>query len=136
MKWEMCRFLLGMGLRTSGMRISTRAWYMRWSQVLIHLSTASFLHSANSCELGSRASISLMLLSKRINTDLEIKSHAFARELVTLHSCIILSSPVFRYGGALYSISGGITPKRLPQLLNQTELKVDDHVQDSLRGKK
>lgn len=81
MKWEVCPFLLGMGLRTSGMRISTRAWYMRWSQVLIHLSTASFLHSANSCELGSRASISLMLLSNRINTDLESKSHAFTREL-------------------------------------------------------
>lgn len=53
---------LGMGLRTSGMRISTRAWYIRWSHVLIHLSTASFLHSSNSCERGSRASISLKLL--------------------------------------------------------------------------
>lgn len=47
------------------MRISTRAWYMRWSQVLIHFSTASFLHSAISCELGSRASISLMLLRNK-----------------------------------------------------------------------
>lgn len=56
------------------MRISTRAWYMRWSQVLIHLSTASFLHSAISCELGSRASISLMLLSHEIKTDWEFKS--------------------------------------------------------------
>lgn len=53
---------LGMGLRTSGIRISTRAWYIKWSQVLIHLSTVSFLHSTNSCDLGSRASISLMLL--------------------------------------------------------------------------
>lgn len=56
------------------MRISTRAWYMRWSQVLIHLSTASFLHSAISCELGSRASISLMLLSDEIGTDSELKT--------------------------------------------------------------
>lgn len=52
-----------------------------------------------------------------------------------LRSGIALSSPVFRYGGALYSISRGITPKRLPQLLNQTELEVNDHIQDSLGGK-
>lgn len=55
------------------MRISTRAWYMRWSQVLIHLSTASFLHSAISCEPGSRASISLMPLGDKIPTDAELK---------------------------------------------------------------
>lgn len=48
---------------------------------------------------------------------------------------VTLSSPVFRYSGAIYSISGGITPKRLPQLLDQTELEVDDHVQDSLEEK-
>lgn len=59
---------LGMGLRTSGIRISTRDWYIRWSQVLIHLSTASFLHSANSCERGSRASISLTLLQNEQTT--------------------------------------------------------------------
>lgn len=56
------------------MRISTRAWYMRWSQVLIHLSTASFLHSAISCELGSRASISLMPLRDDTKTDSQLNS--------------------------------------------------------------
>lgn len=46
------------------------------------------------------------------------------------------SSPVFRDSGAIYSISGGIAPKGLPQLLNQTELEVDDHVQDSLEDER
>lgn len=64
---------LGMGLRTSGMRISTRDWYIRWSQVLIHLSTASFLHSASSWERGSRASISLMLLQNEQKDAFEIR---------------------------------------------------------------
>lgn len=66
---------LGMGLRTSGIRISTRAWYIKWSQVLIHLSTVSFLHSTNSCDLGSRASISLMLLqNEKQNTTKQKKN--------------------------------------------------------------
>lgn len=47
-----------------------------------------------------------------------------------------MSSPVFRDSGAIYSISGGIAPKGLPQLLNQTELEVDDHVQDSLEDER
>lgn len=67
---------LGMGLRTSGIRISTRAWYIKWSQVLIHLSTVSFLHSTNSCDLGSRASISLMLLqNEKQNTTKQTKKN-------------------------------------------------------------
>lgn len=67
---------LGMGLRTSGIRISTRAWYIKWSQVLIHLSTVSFLHSTNSCDLGSRASISLMLLqNEKQNTTKQKKTN-------------------------------------------------------------
>lgn len=67
---------LGMGLRTSGIRISTRAWYIKWSQVLIHLSTVSFLHSTNSCDLGSRASISLMLLqNEKQNTTKQKKNN-------------------------------------------------------------
>lgn len=47
-----------------------------------------------------------------------------------------MSSPVFRDSGAIYSISGGIAPKGLPQLLDQTELEVDDHVQDSLEDER
>lgn len=41
------------------MRTSTRAWYITWSQALIHFSTASFLHSISSLGRGRRPSISL-----------------------------------------------------------------------------
>lgn len=54
--------LLGIGLRTSGMRISTKAWYITWSQLHIHFRIDSFLHRVISFALGSRLSISLRLL--------------------------------------------------------------------------
>lgn len=87
---------LGMGLRTSGIRISTRAWYIKWSQVLIHLSTVSFLHSTNSCDLGSRASISLMLLqNEKQNTTKQKKPQinpffVFFFKFLTLNILIFL----------------------------------------------
>lgn len=54
--------LLGIGLRTSGMRISTKAWYIPWSQLHIHFRIDSCLHRVISFAFGSRLSISLRLL--------------------------------------------------------------------------
>jgi hypothetical protein len=47
--------LLGTGRSTSGIRISTRAWYRMWSQPLIHLRMGSYLHSEMSLSLGRTA---------------------------------------------------------------------------------
>lgn len=46
---------LGTGRSTSGMRISTSAWYRMWSQVLIHRRTGSHLHRDTSLSLGRTA---------------------------------------------------------------------------------
>lgn len=43
---------LGTGLSTSGIRISTRAWYRIWSQLLIHLRMGSYLHRVISLSFG------------------------------------------------------------------------------------
>lgn len=45
-------YSLGTGLSTSGMRISTRAWYKMWSQLLIHLRMGSYLHRVISLSFG------------------------------------------------------------------------------------
>lgn len=47
--------LLGTGRSTSGMRISTRAWYRMWSQFLIHLRMGSHLHRDTSLSFGRTA---------------------------------------------------------------------------------
>lgn len=47
-----CGYSLGTGLSTSGMRISTRAWYRMWSQLLIHLRMGSYLHRVISLSFG------------------------------------------------------------------------------------
>ena len=46
---------LGTGRSTSGIRISTSAWYRMWSQVLIHRRTGSHLHRDTSLSLGRTA---------------------------------------------------------------------------------
>lgn len=53
--------LLGIGLRTSGMRISTRAWYKLLSQSRLQRSTGSYLHSITRQDFGRRFSDSSWL---------------------------------------------------------------------------
>lgn len=52
---------LGMGRRTSGMRISTRPWYSILSQSFVHLSTGSYLDRITRQLLGRRFSASSCL---------------------------------------------------------------------------
>lgn len=78
--------LLGIGLRTSGMRISTKAWYITWSQLHIHFRIDSFLHRVISFALGSRLSISLRLLvlqkcSKLINHNAFMATRGMVQQL-------------------------------------------------------
>lgn len=47
---------LGTGRSTSGMRVSTRAWYRMWSQLRIHLRMGSHLHRETSLSFGRTAS--------------------------------------------------------------------------------
>lgn len=54
--------LLGMGLSTSGMRISTRVWYSRLSHSFVQRSSGSNLHSTTRQDLGRRFSDSLCLM--------------------------------------------------------------------------
>lgn len=54
--------LLGMGRRTSGMRISTRPWYRLLSQSRLQRSTGSYLHSKTRQDLGRRFSDSSWLI--------------------------------------------------------------------------
>lgn len=55
------RHSLGMGRRTSGMRISTRPWYSTLSQCLVHCSTGGNLERSTRLALGSRFSASSCL---------------------------------------------------------------------------
>lgn len=54
--------LLGMGRRTSGMRISTRPWYRLLSQSRLQRSTGSYLHSKTRQDFGRRFSDSSWLI--------------------------------------------------------------------------
>lgn len=62
--WSHCRYSLGTGRSTSGMRISTRAWYRMWSQLLIHLRMGSYLHRVISLSFGRVPSCSSSLQEK------------------------------------------------------------------------
>lgn len=59
-----CRYSLGTGRSTSGIRISTRAWYKMWSQLLIHLRIGSYLHRVISLSFGRVPSCSSSLHEK------------------------------------------------------------------------
>lgn len=61
---SLCRYSLGTGRSTSGMRISTRAWYKMWSQLLIHLRIGSYLHRVISLSFGRVPSCSSSLHEK------------------------------------------------------------------------
>lgn len=54
-----------MGLRTSGMRISTRLWYSKLSHSRVQLRTGSYLHNRTRTDLGKRFSDSSLLYRQR-----------------------------------------------------------------------
>lgn len=62
------RSLLGMGRRTSGMRISTSPWYRLLSQSRLQRSTGSYLHSKTRQDLGRRFSDSSWLIHTHTHT--------------------------------------------------------------------
>ena len=61
--------LPGIGLSTSGMRISVSVWYSTWSHFFTYVMIGSYPHNNNSLFLGSLCSLStsVSLLTKNNN---------------------------------------------------------------------
>lgn len=119
--------LLGMGLSTSGMRISTRVWYSRLSHSLVQRSTGSNLHSTTRHDLGSRFSDSLCL-GGHVK---QLISFSFSRGCLGAHIWVCLQ---YLQVERFCIIALAKPPEWFPQGLNESELKVDHHIQNSLRG--
>lgn len=117
------RYSLGMGLRTSGMRISTRLWYRLLSQSRLQRSTGSYLHSSTRQDLGRRFSDSSWLPAHTEKVS----------ALPTWWGMFLVGSERSHSQRGVSGLALAEPPEGLPESFHQGELQVDHHVEYSLR---